>query len=112
MPKEPEGTSSAPGDIPGSQGGSHDSSQEQTMPKHSTESNTDDAKGKEFDHHDGPSPAGKEKDDLSPIPDKLDSEEEGWQTLESSMCVSAERPCKLSWIGRDGVATLSSTGGL
>ena len=73
MPKEPEATSSAPGDIPGSQSGSHDSSQEQTMPKHSTESNTDDVKGKEFDHHDAPSPAGKEKDDLSPIPDKLDS---------------------------------------
>ena len=49
MPKEPEGTSSAPEDNPGSQADSHASSQEQTKLKHSAASNVDDAKGEGFD---------------------------------------------------------------
>ncbi len=49
MPKEPEGTSSAPGDNSDSQADSPDSSQEQTKQKHSTPPNGDDAKGEDFD---------------------------------------------------------------
>ena len=49
MPKEPEGTSLAPGDNSDSQADSPDSSQEQTKQKHSTPPNGDDAKGEDFD---------------------------------------------------------------
>ncbi len=49
MPKEPEGTSSAPEDTPDSQADSHDSSQEQIKPTHLSASNTDNAEGEKFD---------------------------------------------------------------
>ena len=49
MPKEPEGTSSAPGDNSDSQADSPDSSQEQTKQKHLNPSNGGDAKGEESD---------------------------------------------------------------